>query len=164
MVVDSDFYRTVFSSFPEPLFIIDENFCCVSYNSAFGRWLGLELEDDVSAETFWPNVKNLPPDASEITATFETEARGEESIGVIVTQLPDGKRLMQLLPESGMGGSRHFHAQRLRTLGMLAGGVAHDFNNILTAIIGFTVLEFHSKVFDILLIKILSLACTKFLV
>jgi PAS domain S-box-containing protein len=33
-----------------------------------------------------------------------------------------------------------FHAQKMEAIGLLAGGVAHDFNNILTAIIGYATL------------------------
>ncbi len=50
---------------------------------------------------------------------------GIASIGVDIT---DRKRLEEEL----------FHAQKMESIGRLAGGVAHDFNNILTAVLGYT--------------------------
>ncbi len=51
-----------------------------------------------------------------------------QSILVVNTNITEKKQLEQQL----------LHAQRLETIGTLAGGIAHDLNNILTPILGFT--------------------------
>lgn len=46
----------------------------------------------------------------------------------IVTDVTDHRRLEEQL----------LHSQKMEAVGMLAGGVAHDFNNLITAVLGFT--------------------------
>ncbi len=58
----------------------------------------------------------LRNDAGEVTAAIE-----------ITTNVTERKRLEDQLR----------HAQKMEAIGLLAGGVAHDFNNILTAIVGY---------------------------
>ena len=61
--------------------------------------------------TLMPNGQSKPP-----------------SILVVNTNITEKKQLEKQL----------LHAQRLETIGTLAGGIAHDLNNILTPILGFT--------------------------
>ncbi|MBN1480020.1 PAS domain S-box protein [candidate division KSB1 bacterium] len=57
------------------------------------------------------------------------DKRGNVSdIQVMAQDITDLKRMESEL----------YHAQKMESMGILAGGVAHDFNNILSAIIGFT--------------------------
>lgn len=57
-----------------------------------------------------------------------------ELVGHQFAALLERRRLSQELSETRM---RQSHEERLETLGRVASGVAHDFNNVLTAILGY---------------------------
>ena len=65
---------------------------------------------------------------SRVTLSASHDRRGEPCyLIVLVDDLTERKQLEEKL----------LHSQRLECIGQIAGGVAHDFNNILTVIIGF---------------------------
>ena len=63
---------------------------------------------------------------AEVSSNVYTDNDGQPSTSMIVRDITDRLRLAQRLQEK----------QRLEAIGTLAGGVAHDFNNMLAAILG----------------------------
>jgi PAS domain S-box-containing protein len=65
---------------------------------------------------------------SQVLAVHRAHDGSAEFLSTIARDISDQKRLE----------SQFAHSQRIEAIGRLAGGVAHDFNNILTAILGYS--------------------------
>jgi two-component system, cell cycle sensor histidine kinase and response regulator CckA len=84
----------------------------------------------VSGAAVSPPVNIATGDGSHLLMEFSQttiDVAGEDLIFTIGRDVTEKQRLEELLRQS----------QKLEVIGQLAGGVAHDFNNILTAILGF---------------------------
>ena len=132
-------------------------------NPAFTKMTGYTAEEAIGQS---PRILQGPrTDKTELSRLRKTLERGEAFDGQVVNYRKDGKEFdldWQITPiHNGNGKTTHyvaiqrditarkrfeaqlFQAQRMETVGKLAGGVAHEFNSILTAIIGQSELLLH---------------------
>ena len=77
-------------------------------------------------------IDALPDDPEVLKALLREQAEALEALTLQVAAMAPSESEGELWHE------RLLHFQRLHTLGVLAGGIAHEFNNILAAMLGFT--------------------------
>lgn len=146
-------FRALLDAIPDNLSLQNKDYIILWVNHAAAKQLGMSPEDVEGRRcyTLWHN-KDAPCQSCPVRETFET---GKAAACTVTT--PDGKiwdlRTVPLKDEHGdvvnvieVGRDITEHrkleaqlaqAQKMEAVGLLAGGVAHDFNNILTAIIGY---------------------------
>ncbi len=153
-------YQSLFELMPGSVVLMDANGVILDVNPAFCRQIGygrdelrgrhVSLFSKDSGETIDQNLTRLL--AGEVLEHDVTNVHRDGSLRhyelrETAITLPDGSRGILALSnditprvraeKEKLEMQREFlHTEKLKSLGLMAGGVAHDFNNLLTVIIG----------------------------
>lgn len=149
-------YRKLYDDAPDMMHSVDRNGNIIICNQTEAKALGYE----VAELTGRPQQDIIAPEERE-ESKRKLEALGSTGFieGERTFLAKDGRRIPTYIRSSAIydahGGflmsdtiarditekkgleAQLFHAQKMEAVGLLAGGVAHDFNNVLTAIVGY---------------------------
>jgi PAS domain S-box-containing protein len=157
-------YEFLFEKNPHPMFVVDqETLGCLALNSAavnhYGysrqEFLGMTIKDICLSEGIQECLHSLALEKIGAGPIFAGVRRHRKKDGTIIdveitgnTVVYYGRTVLLILAhditerkkmeeEQAKLREQLYHVQKLESVGTLAGGIAHDFSNILTAIIGY---------------------------
>lgn len=156
--VSEERYHALFEYAPDGIVIADSDTRYVNANESVCRMLGYDRNELIglhATDIFVPKeIPHLGETLSGLNSDLEYYQewqfrRKDGSIfpgEVTANRMPDGNTLTVIrdITERKQLEDQLLQAQKMEAIGVLAGGVAHDFNNILTAISGYCDLALES--------------------
>jgi PAS domain S-box-containing protein len=157
----ADFIKNILESVDEGFIVVDRDYRIMSANKAYTERLKTPLRDIVGKHCHEVSHRMSKPchEAGEDCAVRHTFRTGEPGTAVHIHHDSEGSpvyietksfplkdslgrvvsaiEIHNDITEKRKLEDQLRHAQKMEAVGTLAGGVAHDFNNILTAIIGY---------------------------
>ena len=150
-------YQKVLSSVTELIVMLDQDGKICDLNNASARILGREGSELIGFQLFTRlritepenlDITNMPDTPIRFKCVLDPDSDNPRQIDNSLTPIQvSGNKLLvlvgrditdelKLAAEKQALTEQLFHAQRLESLGVLAGGVAHDFNNCIHSILG----------------------------
>ena len=150
-------YRTVLETSTDPIVVYDIEGKVTYFNPAFTRVFGWTLEERLGRkmdifvpEDTWPETRKMINKvlAGENFSGFETRRYTKNgniihvNMSAAIYKDQDGNPLGSVINLRDISEQKHLqdqlrHAQKMEAIGLLAGGVAHDLNNILSGLVSY---------------------------
>lgn len=159
--ISETWYRSLFDNATDGILIMDTEGVIVRANESFCRMTGIRIDDVIGKEArtieqvedeegYRRRLWRLRNGESVLYEIRHTDENGKTSFfessaqSVDIAGTPYIQAFYRDVTEKRQMQEQLIHAQKMESIGILAGGIAHNFNNILTAILGYAelLLEF----------------------